>query len=102
MDEFDSFRIESPTNGNIQIGHTCLPSSKLIIYRLLLVIIPHHTSLLSNKAVTVKMSGSLINMVQLVERKLAGETEILQRSLGSNKGRRGGKPATSHLSYGIA
>jgi hypothetical protein len=33
---------------------------------------------------------------QFVEWRLAGETEVL----GSNPGRRGGKPATNRLSYG--
>jgi hypothetical protein len=54
---------------------------------------------------------------QSVERELAGETEILGENLpqchfvyhisqmnypGSNPGRRGGKPATNSLSYGMS
>jgi hypothetical protein len=54
---------------------------------------------------------------QLVEWRLAGETEVLGENLpsatlstinptwpdaGSNPGRRGGKPATNRLSYGAA
>jgi hypothetical protein len=56
-------------------------------------------------------------MEHLVERELAWETEVLGGNLplchfsttnpilldlGSNPGRRGGKPATNHLSYGMA
>jgi hypothetical protein len=56
-------------------------------------------------------------MEQLVEWGLAGETEVLGENLpqstlstanptwpdlGSNPGRRGGKPATNRLSYGTA
>jgi hypothetical protein len=56
-------------------------------------------------------------MEQLVEWRLAEETELLGENLpqshivhhkshlpdaGSNPGRRGGKPATNHLSYGAA
>jgi hypothetical protein len=56
-------------------------------------------------------------MEQLVEWRLAGETEVLGENLpqrhfvhhkshmtdpGSNPGRRGGKPATNRLSYGAA
>jgi phage-related protein len=54
---------------------------------------------------------------QLVEWRLAGETEVLGENLpqrhfvhhnstwldpGSNQGRRGGKPASNRLSYGAA
>jgi hypothetical protein len=52
----------------------------------------------------------MVIVEQLVEWRLAGETEVLGENLpttnptgsdtGSNPGRRGGKPATNRLSYG--
>jgi hypothetical protein len=59
----------------------------------------------------------MMNVEQLVDWELAGETEILEKTcpsanlsttnptrpdLGSNPGRRGGNPVTNHLSYGTA
>jgi hypothetical protein len=59
----------------------------------------------------------IMMMENLVEWRLAGETEVLGENLpsatlsttnptwpdpGSNPGRRGGKPATNRLSYGAA
>jgi hypothetical protein len=55
----------------------------------------------------------MMNVEQSVEWQLAGETEVLgenltqcqfvhHKSLGSNPGRRGGKPATNRLIYGMA
>jgi hypothetical protein len=49
----------------------------------------------------------IVMMENLVEWRLAGETEVLEENLprrhfdpGSNPGRHGGKPATNCLSYG--
>jgi hypothetical protein len=59
----------------------------------------------------------MVIVEKLVEWRSAGETEVLWENLpqrhfvhhkshmtrpGSNPGRRGGKPATNHLSYGAA
>jgi hypothetical protein len=59
----------------------------------------------------------MVTVEQLVEWRLAGETEVAEKTCpsatlsttnpvwpdpGSNPGRRGGKPATNRLSYGAA